>query len=123
MPRFSIITGAILILLAAVSYLLSGGESLTALIPAIFGIPMVVLGYVAKKESARRHAMHAAVGIAMVGFLGTIRVLPKFLTMVGGNSVERPGAVVAQIIMAVLCITFVGAGIKSFVDARRNKTA
>jgi hypothetical protein len=123
MSRFSIITGLILIVLAAVSYILSAGESWTALIPAIFGIPMVVLGCVAKKESARRHAMHTAVAIAMVGFFGTIRVLPKFLTMIGGNSVERPGAVVAQIIMSIICITFVGAGIKSFVDARRNKTA
>ena len=123
MPRLSILTGVTLTLLAAGSFILSAGESWTALIPAIIGVPMILLGYVAKKESVKRHAMHAAVGIAMVGFLGSVRALPKFISMISGNSVERPGAVAAQIIMAVICITFVGLGIKSFVDARRNNPA
>ena len=121
MPGLSIIIGSILTLLAAVSYLGSGGASWTALIPAMVGIPLIVLGFVARKEKARKHAMHIAVALAMVGFLGTIRVLPSFLTIIGGGSVERPGAIIAQFTMACCCFVLVLFGVRSFVEARRKR--
>ncbi len=67
--------------------------------------------------------MHFAVGLAMVGFLGVaVRAFVPFATMLGGGAVERPGAVIAQIIMAVLCLILLVYGIRSFVEARRTKT-
>jgi hypothetical protein len=35
--------------------------------------------------------------------------------------VERPGAVVAQILMCLACFVFVAFGVQSFVDARRKR--
>jgi len=123
MPRLSLIIGSFLTLLAVVSYVVSGGASWTALIPSFVGVPLIVLGVVARNASARKHAMHAAVGLAMVGFLGSIRALADFVRVLNGVQVERPGAVVAQILMALACFTFVALGVKSFVDARRNTAA
>ena len=51
---------------------LGGGISVTALIPAFFGLPLVVLGFLARSESIRRHAMHAAAALALVGWAGAV---------------------------------------------------
>ena len=123
MPRLSITIGSFLTLLAVVSYVLSGGASWTALIPSFVGIPLIILGFIARNESARKRAMHAALALAMVGFFGTIRALADFVRVLNGVHVERPGAVVAQILMALACFTFVALGVKSFAEARRNKAA
>jgi hypothetical protein len=44
--------------------------SWTALIPAFFGLPLVILGVLALQEGWRKHAMHAAVVVGLIGFLG-----------------------------------------------------
>jgi hypothetical protein len=120
MPALTIGIGAILTALGLVSYIGSSGASWTALIPAMVGIPLIFLGLLARNEKARKHAMHAAVGLAMIGFLGTIRVLPQVLTLISGGYVERPGAIIAQITMACCSFVLVLFGVRSFVAARRK---
>lgn len=123
MPRVTLTIGILLTLLGVISYFLSGEASLTALIPSVFGVIFVAVAQIARKESLRKHAMHFAVGLAMVGFLGVaVRAFGPFATLVGGGTVEHPGATVAQIIMAVLCFILVAYGIRSFVEARRRKS-
>lgn len=122
MPLITLITGILLTLLGVISYLLSGGTSLTALIPSAFGVIFIVLGRVARNEAARKHAMHFAVGLAMVGFLAVaVRAFVPFAAMLGGGTVEHPGAVIAQIIMGALCFILLACGIRSFMEARRKK--
>jgi hypothetical protein len=120
MPALTIGIGGILTALGFMSYIGSSGASWTALIPAMVGVPLILLGLVARNEKARKHAMHAAVGLAMIGFLGTIRVLPQMLTLIGGGYVERPGAIIAQITMACCSFVLVLFGVRSFVVARRK---
>ncbi len=122
MPQVTLVIGILLTLLGVISYFLSGGASLTALIPSVFGVIFIALAQVAKKESVRKHTMHFAVGLAMVGFLGVaVRAFVPFAAMLGGGQVDHPGAVIAQIIMAVLCFVLLAYGIRSFVEARRKK--
>ena len=59
--------------------------------------------------------------VGLVGFLGTITGLLKLFTMLTGGEVQRPTAVVAQSIMAVLMLIYVGLCVKSFIDARRRR--
>lgn len=120
MPALTIGIGAILTVLGLISYVGSSLASWTALIPAMVGIPLILLGLLARSEKARKHAMHAVVGLAMLGFLGTIRVLPQALTLISGGYVERPGAIVAQMTMACCTFVLVLFGIRSFVAARRK---
>jgi drug/metabolite transporter (DMT)-like permease len=122
MPAAAIACGILLILIGVIGYiygLLNGNASLTALIPAVFGIVLAILGYLAKsKENLRMHIMHAAVLIGLLGFLiPAWRVLSKF------NQLELSAAVVSQVSMALVCLVFVILCIKSFIDARRNRTA
>jgi hypothetical protein len=123
MPQFTLVIGILLTLLGVISYLLSGGSSLTALIPAAFGVVFIAVGQMAKKEALRKHIMHFAIGLAMIGFLGgAVRAFGPFATMLQGGSVEHPGAIVAQGIMSLLCLVLLAYGIRSFVEARRKKT-
>ena len=70
--------GLILIALGLASYFLTDRVSVTALIPAFFGAVFVILALVARHESARKHAMHAAVALGLLGFLGTLRVIRQW---------------------------------------------
>lgn len=121
MVLFSIALGAILTLLGILGYGFSGGESVTALIPSFFGIPILILGLLARKEKLRKHMMHAITLLALIGFAGSARGLSGLLTMLGGTEVLRPLATVMQSIMALLTLAFVIFAVKSFIDARRQR--
>lgn len=120
MATITILLGCVLILLGLAGYLLTGGASVTALIPAAFGIVLAIAGLAARDERRRKHAMHAAVLIALLGLLGTIRGLRGIDDLIAGSA-ERPAAVISQTIMAILCGFYVILGINSFVTARRNR--
>jgi fluoride ion exporter CrcB/FEX len=121
MPRTAVIIGTLLILLGVVSFLLSGFQSWTALIPTGFGLILAALGFVAQQEKSRRDAMHAAAGVGVIGLLGTVGGFVKLFRLLKGDEGLRPGAVVGQSIMFVLCTIFVGLAVNSFIEARRNR--
>lgn len=122
MAKFSIILGIILIVLGLISYLGVSSESITALIPAFLGVPILILGYLALNEKYLKHAMHGVLVLVILGFGGTVGGLIKFFRMLGGEVFERPSAIIVQAIMAVLCLVFLIFAIKSFIDARRGKS-
>ena len=120
MPTITIIYGALLALIGLLGYFGTGRESVTALIPLFFGIPVIVLGVLARaKPDLRKHVMHGAAGLALLGVLGTARALAKLPALVSGQPLERPTAVLAQNVMAILSLVFLALCVKSFVDARR----
>lgn len=118
MARVSMIIGALLMALGIGAYYGTSQASLTALIPAAFGLPMLLLGILAIGQRWRRHAMHAAALVALVGFLATISGLVDLLHLV----LAQP-ALLAKSAMALLCGTHAGLALKSFLDARRSKPA
>jgi hypothetical protein len=67
--------------------------------------------------------MHAAALLGLLAVLGSGRGLTKIVPLMSGETVERPAAVIAQSVMAVLGLIFVVLCIKSFRDARRNRVA
>lgn len=119
MPKLATVLGIIFILLGLFAYFGLSAESVTALIPTFFGIPFLILGLLGQKENLRKHAMHAAAALAVIGFLGTVSGLIKFISMLGGTEVERSSAITVQALMSVLCLLFVVLAVKSFIDARR----
>ncbi len=54
MPSTTRLTGILLIVIGVAGYQLTGRTSLTAMIPAFFGVAFVVLAWVARREAARR---------------------------------------------------------------------
>lgn len=96
--------------------MMNGNASLTALIPFVFGTVLESLGFVAKSnEGLRKHLMHAAVVIALLGFFMTAgRLLMKM------SELTLSPAVMSQAAMAGICLVFVILAVQSFIAARSN---
>ena len=117
MAKITIGLGLVLIVLGVGGYFGTGQESLTALIPAFFGLPLGLLGLIALKEHMRKHAMHAAALIALLGLVGSLfRIVKKLIV---GEELEVSTAVTMQLVVAALCAVFVVLCIRSFIQARR----
>lgn len=123
MDRVTIGFGIGFVLLGVISWLATDRVSVTALIPAFFGIVFLILGLLMRDEARAKHAGHAAALLAVIGLLGSARGIPQTFTLIGGGEVARPSAAVAQALMALGCVVFVVLGIKSFRDARRAREA
>lgn len=121
MASTTIALGVALIVLGLAGYFLTGAASVTALIPAAFGIVIALAGLIARDERRRKHAIHAAVLIALLGFLGSIRGLLQIGGVFDGTA-ARPAAIVSQSIMAVLTLGYMALAIRSFVSARQRKS-
>jgi fluoride ion exporter CrcB/FEX len=126
MPSTAIASGVFLILIGIVGYayglMKDGNASLTALFPALFGLLLIIFGFLAKsKENLRKHLMHGAVLVGLLGFFGTVSSVVRLPALFAGTA-ERPAAVIAQFATALVCLVFVILCVKSFVDARRTRT-
>lgn len=117
MPSTTIALGSVLIVLGLAGYFLTGAVSLTALIPAAFGLVLALSGLLAREERKRKHAMHTAVVVALLGFLGSFRGLLQIGDVVDGTAAS-PAAIVVQTIMAVLTLGYIVMAVRSFVKAR-----
>lgn len=121
MSRVSIVFGLLLIALGVGGFLGTGSEHPTALIPAGLGLLLALLGALALKEGLRKHAMHVAAVVGLVGAAGgAFMLLRPFLK---GTGIERPVAYACTAAMSALCLAFVGLCVNSFVQARRRRAA
>jgi len=120
MPLTSLLAGILLLILGVVGYTLSDAEHpVTALIPAGWGILLAICGGIAMAApAARKHAMHAVAGVALLGLLlaggRLIMVLmdDKPDTSLGVASLALMSAINGVVL--VLCV-------RSFIAARRNR--
>src|SRR5262245_61451985 len=99
MANTTIAFGIAFLILGLAGYFGSGMVSLTALIPAAFGIVFCILGALGRDDKKRKHAMHAAALLGLLAVLGSGRGLTKIGAVLAGEPVERPAAVIAQSIM------------------------
>ncbi len=119
MFRIALVYGTLLTLLGLGGYFGSGRASVTALIPAFFGIPVILCGVLAMREEARKHAMHVAAALGFLSLLASGVRLTMALAKGGG----RPLAVGSLATMAILSLVFLALCVRSFVVARlRRKT-
>jgi len=115
MARLTVLVAVLLILLGGSGYFASGRASVTALIPAAFGAVLLVLGLAALRESYRKHAMHAA---SLVALLGLIGALMRPLRAAAAGEFELSLAVASQILMALICGVYLAFCVRSFMLAR-----
>ena len=112
-----------LIVLGVTLYLATGRESATALIPAFFGAGLGICALVATTARRQKHAMHAAVLLALLGFGGSVSGIPAAVRHLAGEAIERPEAAYGRSLMALLCLAFTVIAIRSFVQVRRKRLA
>ena len=123
MPTLTVITGILLIALGVISYIGTGSEHPTALIPTWFGIAIAVVGFLAKAPGRRKLFMHIAVTLGLLGFLGTITGLIAAIKMAAGETLAPTAATAAEA-KAVMCFItgiYVALCINSFIKARRSR--
>jgi hypothetical protein len=123
MANVTIFFASLLILLGAAGFLATGSHAPTALIPAFFGIVLLILGLLARTGDPKRRMllMHIAVTLGFLGFLGTVTSFAGFARMVHGEVVARPAAVVEKSVMAILTLIYVLLCVRSFITARRAR--
>jgi hypothetical protein len=112
--------GLLLIVLGVGAFVGTGSEHYTALIPAGFGLALLLLGVLALKDNLRKHAMHLA---AIVGLFGAgAGVVTLILPIVKGTALD-PVATGCKAALAILCAAFVALCVNSFIQARRRRAA
>jgi len=126
MPSVSIAFGLFLTLVGliafSVTYQVGVKPPYTALIPCIFGVLLMVLGRLALKDSLRKHAMHGAAMVALIGLLGSAGMgVPKLIKLLGGDETVLVRAVTAQLVMAATCALFLFLCVRSFIAARKAR--
>jgi hypothetical protein len=120
--------GALLTCLGALGFGLTGAK--TALIPAGFGLVLILLGSLALNDALRKHAMHFAAMVGLIGFaMPAAMAGPKLPTLLRTGEVLRADgssatfAVVLQLVMAAICGVFLALCVNSFIQARRRRQA
>lgn len=116
--NLTLATGTVLTITGVAAYLGTGATSLTALIPSGVGVLLLIAGIVSRNPRLHRHASHAALAIALLGALGAVMNTARITELFAGTA-ERPGAIVASVVMFVVLVAYLAFGIASFVRARR----
>ncbi len=109
----TIIGGLCLILTGVAFYLGTGTSSITALIPAFIGGPLLMCGLVAMNPKALKVAIHVAAVLVLLAAVGSSRVFIKWVDL--SNAARS-----AQLITLTICVTLLTAYILSFIKARRS---
>ena len=109
MKSATLALGIALIVLGIAGYALTGAVSVTALIPAFFGIPLALLSL--GIETKPTLSIVAPV-LALAGLGGSAPGLAKIGLLIDGTA-ENPAAVISQSIMAVLSIVYVVAWLRA----------
>jgi amino acid permease len=134
MAKLAMVFGVLIALVGVTGYIET--HFWHAFIPVVLGFLLVLFGLVANTEDVKRRmlAMHIAVTLGLLGFLGTIPgliAMVGFLTgthhetvnehiQVGMLSVHKMAAAV-QSATSILCLIFVLLCVRSFIAARRSR--
>lgn len=92
-------------------------RALTALIPAGFGLLLIVLGLIARtgSDKTRMHSMHVA---ALLGLLGVALPLWRVVKAMTADGVIDPLPIGGNVVMILLSGVFLALCVRSFIDAR-----
>ena len=114
-PRIAILNGVVLSAWGVIAYFIQSSDppSITALIPAFMGVPMLLLGLLSERNPTNRHHyMHACMVVALIMALGGARVVA------GGMSWL---AIVSHLLLLQVGLSFTIVGIMSFRHARLQR--
>ncbi|MEL6928641.1 MAG: hypothetical protein AAFO95_08410, partial [Cyanobacteria bacterium J06600_6] len=100
--------GLLITALGLIGYFATGQVSKTALIPCVFGLPVILLAiFTAIKPGISKQTTIAALIIALLAFGGTVAGLSKLAVLLTGGEIERPIAIIVQSIMAIASLVYV----------------
>lgn len=125
MERLTRVTGIVLIVLGGVYFVLTGSSHPTSLIPAFFGLVLLLCGVLANTDNTKKKMlwMHIAVTVGLLGFL--------FPGVRGGRALANSAALTPvtqtaateEVIMAAICLVFTALCVRNFIANRRARLA
>ena len=120
MENITIIYGIFLIVWGVAVTIFSGSQSITSLIPTIFGLTIIILSFFAKKLPNRKKLfMHIVVLIGFIVFLGGLDLIRG---LIQGNIFVNLLASLSKFMMMISGLSFIILCIKSFIFNRKNKS-
>ncbi|RQH03309.1 hypothetical protein [Natrarchaeobius oligotrophus] len=108
-PASGIVLGAVLVVLGLGAYALTDFASVTALIPAFFGVVFVGLGTAGRRFDRPELTTYGIGALAVLGILGSARGIPDVIALATGGSVDSVVAATSQGVMVVVCVLLVAA--------------
>jgi len=120
MAKITVVFGAVLIVVGLAGYFLTGRQSVTALIPAFIGLPILVLGGAGVRTAQGTLLCMIAAIVTLLGLGGCVPGLIKLVTLLTGGEVARPAAVYLQSIMAILSLVYLATYIRYLITRNRN---
>ena len=119
MENITILYGIFLIFWGISVTILSNSQSITSLIPSVFGLPLTTLSYCAKRFPEKKKVfMHVVVLIVFCIFLGGLDIIRGLFS---GNIFDNLWASSSKIMMSTSGLLFTTLYIRSFIFNRRNK--
>ena len=120
MENITIIYGIFLIVWGVAATIFSGSQSITSLIPTIFGLTIIILSFFAKKFTNKKKLfMHIVVLIGFIIFLGGLDLIRG---LIQGNIFVNLWASSSKFMMMISGLFFIILCIKSFIFNRKNKS-
>lgn len=108
MALTTLLYGIVITSLGIIGYFATGQASKTALIPCVFGLPVIALAITAWfQPRANKQISIASLIIALLAFGGTARGFGDLVIMLTGGEVARPAATIVQSIMAIVSLIYV----------------
>jgi hypothetical protein len=114
MAKITVLFGVLLIILGAASFILTGHKAFTSLIPAGFGVLLIVFGALAETPETRRRML-------FMGFLFTAPALVDAWQLFKGKLFPYPAKIEEKAAMSVLLLIYVVLCVRSFIAARRSR--
>ncbi|MFV9506987.1 MAG: hypothetical protein AB4911_20750 [Oscillochloridaceae bacterium umkhey_bin13] len=101
--------GIVLTVIGLICRYILGIREITSLLPAIFGMPISLLGFIALEPHYARGAMRGVSGLSLLGIVATLYVIPELNALrlgqpFGGHLV----VLFANAAMLVLCAALFG---------------
>ena len=108
MVTITLLYGVLITALGIIGYFATGQVSKTALIPCVFGLPIIALAIVSwLKPNVTKQTRIAALVVALLALAGTVSGLGGLITLLTGGDVAQSAAVIVRSIMAIASLIYV----------------
>ena len=114
MANFSVVVGAVLVVLGIAGYAASDPPTASPLLAAAFGLAIAMLGLYGRDAARMRTAVLLALGVAFVGFIGSLDGLFAAVRASASTPAAPPPAILSEAAMAVVLIVYVLVAIAKF---------
>lgn len=116
MGKMTLGFGAVLVLIGVFTYFATGSESVTALIPAFIGVPVLLAGFLATRSGTYSIGLYLAIALTLLMVYGTFRGVGSLL---GG---DLSSSTVISIALLLMSLVYLAAAAREIFAGRRSSS-